>query len=212
MVRKQWSTKHIFDGGSFRSVAMARSWYQPVLWWGTAVLSTLLAVGPSPTQYENRRNLGGIIFASTNRNKDAWERFWLAVDEPFILSMELVQVQFQEYYDGRIPGITESIRRPPGRLQRVLGGRYRDPRVFLSAAISTLESFWVRVVLACYTGQMSGPVRRRTSGCGCEYKAHVGCLKVDFMEAVTLPGVRVLTDCQAFVHKLIGMGSATVTK
>ncbi|GFN85520.1 hypothetical protein PoB_001202600 [Plakobranchus ocellatus] len=42
--------------------------------------------------------------------------------------------------------------RPPGRLQSVFGGRYRDSRVFLAAAMLTLESFWGRVVLACYTG------------------------------------------------------------
>ncbi|GFO10073.1 hypothetical protein PoB_003657800 [Plakobranchus ocellatus] len=31
--------------------------------------------------------------------------------------------------------------RPPGRLQSVFGGRYRDCRVFLAAAMLTLESF-----------------------------------------------------------------------
>ncbi|GFO01667.1 hypothetical protein PoB_002817200 [Plakobranchus ocellatus] len=41
---------------------------------------------------------------------------------------------------------------PPGRLHSIFGGRYSDPRVFLAAAILTLESFWGRVVLACYTG------------------------------------------------------------
>ncbi|GFN85616.1 hypothetical protein PoB_001212200 [Plakobranchus ocellatus] len=41
--------------------------------------------------------------------------------------------------------------RPPGRLQSVFGGRYRDSRVFLAAAMLTLESFWGRVVLARYT-------------------------------------------------------------
>ncbi|GFN95258.1 hypothetical protein PoB_002176400 [Plakobranchus ocellatus] len=45
--------------------------------------------------------------------------------------------------------------RPPSRLQIVFGGRYRDSRVFLAAAILTLESFWDRVVLACYTGKNS---------------------------------------------------------
>ncbi|GFO10502.1 hypothetical protein PoB_003700700 [Plakobranchus ocellatus] len=48
----------------------------------------------------------------------------------------------------------KQIWRPPGRLQSVFGGRYRDSRVFLAAAILTLESFWGRVVLACYTGQV----------------------------------------------------------
>ncbi|GFO28863.1 hypothetical protein PoB_005536800 [Plakobranchus ocellatus] len=41
--------------------------------------------------------------------------------------------------------------RPPGRLQSVFGDRYRDSRVFLAAAMLTLESFWGRVVLACYS-------------------------------------------------------------
>ncbi|GFN83934.1 hypothetical protein PoB_001044000 [Plakobranchus ocellatus] len=44
------------------------------------------------------------------------------------------------------------------RLQSVFSGRYRDFRVFLAAAMLTLESFWGRVVLACYTG---GGVRTR---------------------------------------------------
>ncbi|GFN82414.1 hypothetical protein PoB_000892000 [Plakobranchus ocellatus] len=44
---------------------------QPVLWWGTAVLSTLLAVWA----------LFHIMFACTNRKKDARKRFWSAVDE-----------------------------------------------------------------------------------------------------------------------------------
>ncbi|GFO34024.1 hypothetical protein PoB_006052900 [Plakobranchus ocellatus] len=42
--------------------------------------------------------------------------------------------------------------RPPGKPQSVFGGRYRDSRVFLAAAMLTLESLWGRVVLACYTG------------------------------------------------------------
>ncbi|GFO25001.1 hypothetical protein PoB_005150600 [Plakobranchus ocellatus] len=41
--------------------------------------------------------------------------------------------------------------RPRGRLQSEFGGRYRDSRVFLAAAMLTLESFWGRVVLARYT-------------------------------------------------------------
>ncbi|GFN91157.1 hypothetical protein PoB_001766300 [Plakobranchus ocellatus] len=40
-----------------------------------------------------------------------------------------------------------------GRLKSVIGGRYRDSRVFLAAAMLTLESFWGRVILACYTGE-----------------------------------------------------------
>ncbi|GFN88419.1 hypothetical protein PoB_001492500 [Plakobranchus ocellatus] len=48
------------------------------------------------------------------------------------------------------------ILRPPGRLQSVFGGRYRDSRVFLAAAMLTLESFWGIVVLACYTGIHKG--------------------------------------------------------
>ncbi|GFO19076.1 hypothetical protein PoB_004558100 [Plakobranchus ocellatus] len=46
--------------------------------------------------------------------------------------------------------------RPPGRLQSIFGGRYRDSRVFLAAAMLTLESFWGRVELACYTGPVKG--------------------------------------------------------
>ncbi|GFN88526.1 hypothetical protein PoB_001503200 [Plakobranchus ocellatus] len=42
------------------------------------------------------------------------------------------------------------------RLQSAFGGRYRDSRVFLAAAMLTLESFWCRVVLACYTGPHLG--------------------------------------------------------
>ncbi|GFN97275.1 hypothetical protein PoB_002378100 [Plakobranchus ocellatus] len=34
------------------------------------------------------------------------------------------------------------ILRPPGRLQSVFGGHQRDSRVFLAAALLTLESFW----------------------------------------------------------------------
>ncbi|GFN91448.1 heat shock protein 75 kda, mitochondrial, partial [Plakobranchus ocellatus] len=41
--------------------------------------------------------------------------------------------------------------RLPGRLQSAFGGHHRDTRVFLAAAILTLESFWGRVTLACYT-------------------------------------------------------------
>ncbi|GFN76033.1 hypothetical protein PoB_000253900 [Plakobranchus ocellatus] len=53
--------------------------------------------------------------------------------------------------------------RPPGRPQSVCGGRYRDSRVFLAAAILTLESFWGRVVLACYTGlRFESRTKRRT--------------------------------------------------
>ncbi|GFN94819.1 hypothetical protein PoB_002132500 [Plakobranchus ocellatus] len=49
----------------------------------------------------------------------------------------------------------QNIWRPPGRLQGVFGGRYRGSRVFLAAANLTLESFWGRVILACYTGLTS---------------------------------------------------------
>ncbi|GFO41403.1 hemicentin-1 [Plakobranchus ocellatus] len=42
--------------------------------------------------------------------------------------------------------------RPPDRLQSAFGGRHRYSRVFLAAAILTVESIWSRVILACYTG------------------------------------------------------------
>ncbi|GFN99615.1 hypothetical protein PoB_002612100 [Plakobranchus ocellatus] len=38
------------------------------------------------------------------------------------------------------------------QIPSVFGGHHRDSRVFLAAAMLTLESFWGRVVLACYTG------------------------------------------------------------
>ncbi|GFO31046.1 hypothetical protein PoB_005755100 [Plakobranchus ocellatus] len=52
-----------------------------------------------------------------------------------------------------IESMWQSICRPPGRLQSVFVARHKDSRVFLAAAILTLESFWGRVILACYTGE-----------------------------------------------------------
>ncbi|GFO02655.1 ribonuclease hi [Plakobranchus ocellatus] len=42
-----------------------------------------------------------------------------------------------------------------GRLQIAFVRRHRDSKVFLAAAILILESFWGRVILACYTGTPS---------------------------------------------------------
>ncbi|GFO19398.1 hypothetical protein PoB_004590300 [Plakobranchus ocellatus] len=53
---------------------------------------------------------------------------------------------------------TESIRRPPDRLLSNFDGHQADSRVLLAAAILTLESFWGRVTLACYTGLGSGTI------------------------------------------------------
>ncbi|GFN88489.1 hypothetical protein PoB_001499500 [Plakobranchus ocellatus] len=55
--------------------------YQPVLWWGNAVLLTLLAVWTLSYTVEKRRDPCEIMFAFKMRKKDAWERFWPVVDE-----------------------------------------------------------------------------------------------------------------------------------
>ncbi|GFO00755.1 hypothetical protein PoB_002726000 [Plakobranchus ocellatus] len=88
--------------------------YQTGLWWGTAVLSTLLAVWA--LFHTSRFRVSRVNPAAA---RQTLKQFW----------------------------------RPPGRLKSVFGGRYRDSRVFLAAAILTLESIWGRVVPACYTGE-----------------------------------------------------------
>ncbi|GFO25981.1 hypothetical protein PoB_005248600 [Plakobranchus ocellatus] len=98
------------------------------------------------------------MFACTNRKKDARERFWPAVDERSISGKLHHQSRFR--VDRVNPAAAKQtlkyIWRSPGRSQRVFGGRYRDFRVFLAAAMLTLESFWGRVFLACYTGHIRG--------------------------------------------------------
>ncbi|GFN91959.1 hypothetical protein PoB_001846500 [Plakobranchus ocellatus] len=90
------------------------------------------------------------MFAFSKRKKYAWERFGPVVDERSIIEKLHHQVLNRSIASLNQP--TESIWRPPGRLQSVFGGRDIDSRVFLAAASLTLEFFWGRVIIACYTG------------------------------------------------------------
>ncbi|GFO14722.1 hypothetical protein PoB_004122700 [Plakobranchus ocellatus] len=87
--------------------------------------------------------------------------------------MGVVQAEFQEIYDRHFrvdranpAAARQTLKhfwRPRGRLQSVNGGRHRDSRVFLVAAILTLESIYGRVILACYTGLAPRTRDRRVS-------------------------------------------------
>ncbi|GFO10375.1 hypothetical protein PoB_003688000 [Plakobranchus ocellatus] len=85
------------------------------------------------------------MFACTNRNKDAWERFWPAVDERSITRKLHHQVlnhsiaSLNQPISLRLssPGLESFSHR-----QRQSGGRQADSRAFLAAAIETPGCFW----------------------------------------------------------------------
>ncbi|GFO25258.1 hypothetical protein PoB_005176300 [Plakobranchus ocellatus] len=104
------------------------------------------------------------MFAFTNRKKDVQERFWPVVDERSITGKRHHQVLNHSIASLNQPislrdrvnpaAARQTLKyfwRPPDRLQSVFGSRHRDSRVFLAAAILTLDSLWSRVILACYT-------------------------------------------------------------
>ncbi|GFO11969.1 hypothetical protein PoB_003847400 [Plakobranchus ocellatus] len=121
------------------------------LCFGGALLSCQLhwQFGLSPIQQEKRRDLCGIMFACTNRKKDARERFWSAVDETNttgklhhqILNHSIASLNQPISLRNRFradrvnpAAARQTLKQfwwPLGRPQSVFGGRYRDSRVFL---------------------------------------------------------------------------------
>ncbi|GFO38139.1 hypothetical protein PoB_006464400 [Plakobranchus ocellatus] len=108
--------------------------------------------------YKLQKGCPGALLASRRRKKHHWKASSPGPESFYITSLnQPISLRSRFRVDIVNPAAAKQTLkqfwRPPGRLQSVFGGRYRDSRVFLAAAMLTLESFWGRVVLVCYTGR-----------------------------------------------------------